>query len=252
MYQNVKTNKAKTNYGAAMETGDHFKNGASLKSHTSRGNFLRKACFALFATSIIFCGCKKNNENNDDEWLSKDVLERVPEEVLNKAKELGLEINGGKTPPNIEGTYNAKPVILVNSTDEDDKSRIGSEFNNGTFVFSEQDNVKLTVLTYIEEMGVGSDTGVGSFITGNTNKFSVFVVMPDMYSETVYFFISGKIENGGIRDLHFLLLRENLWGRLFKAGDGLAERSTPTKSSAQKNNKIYSETLKSFLSSTWF
>jgi hypothetical protein len=32
-----------------METGDHLKNGASLKSHTSRGNVLTLFCFAFFA-----------------------------------------------------------------------------------------------------------------------------------------------------------------------------------------------------------
>jgi len=203
----------------------------------SIGNLFRKMFFALLATTIIFSGCKKEDEN---EWLSKDVLERVPEEILNKAKDLGLEINGGKKPPNIEGSYYAKPVILVNSTNEDDY--IGGVFNDGTFIFSEQNYKELTVLSYIEEMGVGSDTGLGSFITGNGNKFSVFVIMPNMYSSgTVYFFVSGVIESGGIRNLNFILLNEALQGRLFKDGDELAERTSTTKSYAKKISGISSE-----------
>jgi len=68
--------------------------------------------------------------------------------------------------------------------------------------------------------------------------------MDNMYSETVYFLISGKIENGGIRNLHFFLMNEEL-GRLFKDGDDLAER-TSTKSSTQKTNGTSSERWLSF------
>ena len=200
---------------------------------------------AIFLSAALM-GC--NNEITDEkEWLSKDVLERIPDEILNTAKELGLKINGGKTPPNIEGSYYAQPVILINTTSEDGKQVIGQLFNNGTFIFSEQNNAKLTVLTYIEEMGVGSDTGVGSFITGNGKKFSVFVVMDNMYSETVYFLISGEIENDGIRNLQFLLLHEDLQGNLFKDGDGLAERITSTRSFEQKTSGTSSEPF-----SLWF
>ena len=42
------------NLNNAMETGDHSKNGASLKSQMSRGNFLRKACFAVLAVAFGF------------------------------------------------------------------------------------------------------------------------------------------------------------------------------------------------------
>ena len=173
---------------------------------------------SLSVTSIMFSGCDK------DEWLSQDILERIPDEIMDKAKDLGFEIYGGKNPPNIEGSYFATPVILVNTSVENDKANIGKKTNDGIFRFSEQNNAELTILSYISEMGIGSDSNVGSFITGNGNKFSVFVVMPNMYSVTVYFFISGKIEKGGIRDLQFFLFREDLQGRLFKDEDGLAER----------------------------
>jgi hypothetical protein len=39
-----------------MEARDHFKNGVSLKNHTSRGKFLRKICLALFTAGVIFGG----------------------------------------------------------------------------------------------------------------------------------------------------------------------------------------------------
>ena len=38
---------------SVRETETLLKNGASLKSHTSRGNFLRKTCFAVWAVGIV-------------------------------------------------------------------------------------------------------------------------------------------------------------------------------------------------------
>jgi uncharacterized repeat protein (TIGR02543 family) len=55
------TSEAAANRSGAMETGDHF-NGAGSKSQRSRRNFLRKACFALLVTCIIFGGCEENDE----------------------------------------------------------------------------------------------------------------------------------------------------------------------------------------------
>ena len=57
MYQNVQTVEATTNQSAVLGAETHFKNGKRLKIHKSRGNILRKACFALFAAFIIFNGC---------------------------------------------------------------------------------------------------------------------------------------------------------------------------------------------------
>jgi hypothetical protein len=235
--------EASANRGRAIESSNHSKNRVGLKSQMSRGRFLKftvlafvanvfnlrkmAAIAACFAITTMFSGCKKDDPVNnlspvDKEGLTEDIRNAIPDEILNKAKDLGFKWNGGNTPPNIEGKYYATPVILVNSTNQNDN--IGGKFHDGTFIFSEQNNLKLTVRTYVEEMDVGSDAGVGSFIVGKGDKFSVFVVLLNMYSQTSYFFISGKIEKGGIRDFHFLLLNEDFQGRLFKDGDGLAER----------------------------
>jgi hypothetical protein len=46
-----------------MESETILKNGAESKSLMSRGNFLRKACFSLLATGIIFSGCNDKEDN---------------------------------------------------------------------------------------------------------------------------------------------------------------------------------------------
>jgi len=52
----LKTENANANRCEAMESGDHFKNGASLKSHTSRRNFFSK-CRMLIAVGLITFFC---------------------------------------------------------------------------------------------------------------------------------------------------------------------------------------------------
>ena len=44
------------NLSGVMEAETISKNGASSKSHTSRGNILRKTSFALFAIGLMICG----------------------------------------------------------------------------------------------------------------------------------------------------------------------------------------------------
>ena len=59
-----------------MDAGDHSKNGASPKSHTSRGNFKLFAVFLLVAAGIIAVkSCKKD----PDDKVSKKVIELVTE-----------------------------------------------------------------------------------------------------------------------------------------------------------------------------
>jgi len=54
---------AVANQGGAMEADTISKNGRSSNSHTSRGNFLRKAFFSLLALSVIFSGCNDEDDN---------------------------------------------------------------------------------------------------------------------------------------------------------------------------------------------
>jgi len=52
------------NLNNEMETRDHSKNGASLKSQMSKGIFFRKVCVAVLVASFIFSGCSKDDNNN--------------------------------------------------------------------------------------------------------------------------------------------------------------------------------------------
>jgi hypothetical protein len=70
MFLNYLTKHANLSSGA-METGDHFKNGASPKSQTSRGNFLSWGLALLLCVCAVFSSCSKDDDEsgNDNHFL---------------------------------------------------------------------------------------------------------------------------------------------------------------------------------------
>ena len=77
--------------------------------------------------------------------LTDDVHNIIPPDILKEFKNIGIEIHGGKTPPNIEGTYKISPCVLVKSNFSDNFSP-GHKFADKFLTFSKQDNAKLTIV----------------------------------------------------------------------------------------------------------
>ena len=61
------------------------------------------ACLAV----TMFSGCKKDADPSpvDEDGLTEEIHNIIPDEYIETLKELGLKINGGNTPPMIEGKY---------------------------------------------------------------------------------------------------------------------------------------------------
>jgi uncharacterized protein (TIGR02145 family) len=78
MRKNLKQMQSHANYGkSAMKTGDHFKNGASPKSLTSRGNcfnLIQKLCFIFFLFMLFACREEDTKDNNDAWLISEEEL----------------------------------------------------------------------------------------------------------------------------------------------------------------------------------
>jgi len=193
---------------------------------------------------------------NPETGLSEEI---IPYDILEAIKELGLEIHGGINPPQIGGSYLISPVIRVKSNFTD----YSSNFADIYMTFSEQNNTNLTVKVDYTQIG-NQATGLGAFIRGEGNKFTVYV--PVLWTSTsgytcdlleVY---SGEIEEGGIRNWQQVLIMkddhgdpanewiENGQGRLFKDGNGFSERITQSKSAPVLRSK--SSTGVSIISST--
>jgi hypothetical protein len=181
----------------------------------------------------------------DENGLTGSINEIVPPETLDKLQELGIEINGGNTPPDIEGTYLANPLVLVKNMAS---TQIAEQWDMYV-TFSNQNNTSLTVNADYTMKSQGawwttqtmSASGPGSFIVGEGNKFTVFVdgrrssSASRVTGNTVEIF-SGEISSEGIKNYHWAVIMvddngdpDNVWidnGDCYmkKDSDGFSER----------------------------
>lgn len=198
-----------------------------------------KMCISVLSLVIIIAGCKKKDGGGyivEENGLTKDINDFVPQSVLDEIEEMGMPINEGVNPPNIQFRYHASPFILLNSNRESDN--IGSKFSDYDIQFSEQNNTNLTVKSASVNGGQESE-GVGGFIVGDDNRFSVFSkVNSELKGEKAVLLnmISGKITSDGIIDFYFanFMLDDNgdpsdVWievgdGRILYDSDGFSEK----------------------------
>ncbi len=160
-----------------------------------------------FVLSLIVAGCKKDDKKDDkkveENGLTQEINQLIPDSIIQAMVALGMPINRGGTPPNIAGSYMARPFILKSSNIPSDW--IGAQFADYEVTFYDQDNEKLSVkLDYLN--GPESGTGLGSFIVGSNNVFSVFAEVNSTYSGTnaaMVHVISGVLAADGIHDLYF-------------------------------------------------
>ena len=168
--------------------------------------------------------------------IDGDGLTIIPPDLLEDLLRLGIEINHGRNPPNIRGTYLVSPVVLVRSNFADTSSS-GRKFADIELTFSNQDNAKMTVeCDYVQSGTSITQTGSGTaFLTGDGNKFSVFVENDGTYNGRQFVTVdiySGEITSAGIKDYYnaFIAIVEapgtvsRGQGRLFYDSDGLSVR----------------------------
>ena len=171
--------------------------------------------------------------------LSKDINNLIPDNILEAIADIGIEINGGKNPHNIEGTYFVDTLHLVKTT----AGNIAEQWNKYV-TFSEQDNTTLTInADYTMQTDNHADPlsskGPGSYIVGEGNKFTVVVdgtrEQGGFTAKTVEIF-SGEISDAGIINYHWAVMMidnsdnplgiwiQNSTGYAKRDGDGFSER----------------------------
>ncbi len=206
---------------------------------------------SLLLVGIFITNCKKDETGLIEEnGLSRDINDFISQDILDILDSLGMPINTGGNPANIEGTFLFSRSVLVSSNISSDYP--GREFNDITLSFLNQNNEELTLTTeYIEDNTSQEGTGYGSFIVGDGDFFSVFAknkTYDSQYNDSVFstFVFSGKIESEGIQDLYIALVVLEDYGdpnnhyidvgstRVFNDIDGFSERTEEEKS-ALKN-----------------
>lgn len=166
-------------------------------------NFLIcKSKIALFMLSIaLVSSCKKETKTNQPKF-SPQILNIVPLSTIDSLKKWGMTIYEGTTPPKLEGVY------LVNNAecifDNSNAPRLGLWRSDYKYKFYNQDNSKLTIsLDYKATMAADTAKGVGSFMSGNGNQFSVFLQTQGVANGINYkstYVISGTKTDNGIVD----------------------------------------------------
>lgn len=193
------------------------------------------ALTALLLSSVLLLnGCKKTDPAPG---LSAQIQEIVSADLLNTMKTQGMPINEGANPPNIEGIFASSPHILVVPYDGDN-NKAGFVFSELIMKFSDQNNASDGSVSIDTKSAGTTSTGIGGFISGSGNKFSLFAELDVKYgtatAKQVRVF-SGEITPTGIQDFYTTLVikekndPDNLLlaigkMRIIKDGDGLASK----------------------------
>lgn len=165
---------------------------------------------------MVITSCEKDKDKpKKPTELSDEIKNIVPDSTLTKITTLGMKINKGLEPPNMENTYLASPFELKATNVVDDYS-IGYIFADYYFRLYDQDNENLTIkLDYYN--GGETGTGLGGFISGDGKNFSVFIEMNSEYSgyaAKMVHIISGTLTDEGISGLYFANYMLDNYGNL--------------------------------------
>lgn len=201
-------------------------------------NILRQILVGLAVLALTACGgSSSSNTKVQDNGLTKGINDLVPEDILEEMISLGMPIHRGGKPPKIEGIYKVRPLILLASNIASDP--IGQRFADLHIDFHKQNNKKLTIKINYQSSRTSSGYGIGSFIVGQDNKFTIFSRIDDLtegqksISVQVY---SGIITDDGIEDYYQALfmvddkgdskniLIDNGDGRVGYDNDGVSEK----------------------------
>ena len=207
------------------------------------------ALAALLLSSVLFLNsCKKNNDPAPG--LSAKIQQIVPADLLSTMKTQGMPINEGTNPPNIEGIFISSPHTLV-ATYEGDSFKPGDTFIDFIVKFSNQDATEGSV-SVDTKTGSTTSTGIGGFVSGSGNKFTLFAEV-NLTSGTATAkqirVFSGEITSTGIKDFYStLVIKEKndpsnlLIGvgkmRIIKDSDGLASKRSTFRVAAAPDERV--------------
>lgn len=174
--------------------------------------------------------------------FTADINNLVPQSIIDELKRLGMPVNSGVTPPNINGIYNASPLVVKATNISGDFYTPGYQIADLRVQFAQQDNSRLTLtMDYIN--GPESGSGFGSYIVGSGKLFTVFTkvnitnagnpaIIVQIYSgskETSsisnFYYAIFMIENYGKNSIFM----SNGSGRVFYDKDGVTETVTSLK-----------------------
>ena len=191
-----------------------------------------------FLLVLFTAGCQKK-EVDPSKGLSDKIQGIVPQAVLDDMKAKGLAINEGSQPPQLAGIFIANPYTLLSPYGPEDSWQTGRVISDYKFRFYDQadDEVKLDFKQSRE-----TATGLGSFVSGFGNKFTIFAQtkgVQDDIENTQLSVISGELSDDGIVNFQYAFTFTAKTGdddnstlipvgkaRIWEDGDKLASKTT--------------------------
>lgn len=192
----------------------------------------------LLGVFIFAMACSKKETVDPNIGFSTQIKNIVPQTIIDDLKTRGMTINEGTVPPKIEGIFLSSPHTLEAPYGTDDTYSKGYVFSDLIMKFSNQkDDGSVTIET--KNAGTTAN-GLGGFISGNGNKFSIFAELKYVsgsVTATQIRVFSGEITSNGIKDFYTtLLIKEKNdpsgdlipvgKSRILKDGDGLASTTS--------------------------
>jgi len=140
---------------------------------------LRGLILAASVSTLIACGGGGSDSAPPLNEEPASVSDLLTEDQLAVFESLGLQLNIGETPPDIEGTFRIDPRILQASSVPNTADDVGNTVNSTNITFSNQDATTLTLDVFATEDGVdeaslGEIEMTGSSISGSANAFTAF------------------------------------------------------------------------------
>lgn len=194
-------------------------------------------------------GCTTTN------GLSANILSIAPQSVIDDLRLRGMNINEGNTPPALSGFFESKPHVLLSPYGPGDGYAVGTEFTSYRYRFYDQNvNAQTISLDKKSNDGTNTETGIGAFLAGNGNKFTLFAQTSGISDGITYrslTVISGEITGTGIKDFQesFVFTEKGPdptnkliavgQGRIIRDGDGLAAKVSSLRLSAENPMTVY-------------
>src|SRR3989344_3249406 len=122
---------------------------------------------------------------------TKEVIKDIPNPVneflnnndIEEYENAGMKIYTGNNPPNVEGLYRSDSLVILYDKPFEDAAPVGTKVSSYNHEFIDQKPDGTVKLLRKSPQGEDIAAGVGGFISGSNNCFSIFVNVKDQSNQ---------------------------------------------------------------------
>ena len=172
---------------------------------------MKKLTFLLLASTLLMlAACRKEKIETppveETKEFSNEIYSIIPEAYIDSIKAKGMVLHPGNNPPELAGIFHISPVTLFATTGPSDPWPQGYVINDYKYRFYEYSSGQLKVDYKQIDGGDDEAFGLGAYVSGSGNKFTVFAQLVGSGNGIAYkqaAVISGEITAGGIKDFKY-------------------------------------------------